>query len=347
MLHAGRHPGHGAGRRRRRPRGPRRPDRAREHLPPDAPARRRRRRAPRRPARLLGLGRPPPHRLGRLPGVQPRPRRQRRRSTTTASRSAPPTTARRTGSPPRTPSASRSSSAPTSRCSSTCARRCRRPPPVVRQAVDRTLAWGERALAAARRPEPGAVRHRAGRRRRRRSASRRAERTAALGLRRLRHRRPVRRRVAGGDGPGHRGHARPRCPPDRPRYVMGLGDPVGMVEAVGLGVDLFDCVLPTRIARHGSVLTATGRVNLRNAQLVRGRRTRRSPTAAARCARGGRRRSCGTSSSSASPPPFASPPCTTWPGRSTSWRRMRCGDRDRNVRPAPGGGAFRLGVVDS
>jgi queuine tRNA-ribosyltransferase len=54
-------------------------------------------------------------------------------------------------------------------------------------------------------------------------------------------------------------------PADRPRYLMGVGDPVGMVEAIARGIDLFDCVLPTRIARHGSVLTSTGRLQIRNA----------------------------------------------------------------------------------
>ncbi|MGD0312429.1 MAG: tRNA guanosine(34) transglycosylase Tgt [Acidimicrobiales bacterium] len=54
-------------------------------------------------------------------------------------------------------------------------------------------------------------------------------------------------------------------PEDRPRYLMGVGDPVGLVEAVALGVDQFDCVAPTRMARHGSILTSAGRINLRNA----------------------------------------------------------------------------------
>lgn len=53
-------------------------------------------------------------------------------------------------------------------------------------------------------------------------------------------------------------------PDDRPRYLMGVGDPVGIIESVVLGVDLFDSVLPTRWARHGTVLTAAGRLNLRN-----------------------------------------------------------------------------------
>jgi queuine tRNA-ribosyltransferase len=55
-------------------------------------------------------------------------------------------------------------------------------------------------------------------------------------------------------------------PGGAPRYLMGVGDPAGMVEAVGLGIDMFDCVLPTRLARHGTILTAEGRLNLRNAR---------------------------------------------------------------------------------
>jgi len=51
-------------------------------------------------------------------------------------------------------------------------------------------------------------------------------------------------------------------PADQPRYLMGVGDPASMVEAVALGIDLFDCVLPTRHARHGTILTSTGRLNL-------------------------------------------------------------------------------------
>jgi queuine tRNA-ribosyltransferase len=57
----------------------------------------------------------------------------------------------------------------------------------------------------------------------------------------------------------------PKLPADRPRYFMGIGDPVGILEVIGLGVDMFDCVLPTRLARHGAALTAQGRINLKNA----------------------------------------------------------------------------------
>jgi queuine tRNA-ribosyltransferase len=58
----------------------------------------------------------------------------------------------------------------------------------------------------------------------------------------------------------------PELPADRPRYLMGVGDPVGLVEAVALGVDMFDCVLPTRLGRHGTVLSSEGRYQLRNAR---------------------------------------------------------------------------------
>lgn len=57
-------------------------------------------------------------------------------------------------------------------------------------------------------------------------------------------------------------------PADQPRYLMGVGDPAGLVEAIGLGIDMFDCVLPTRFARHGMVLTSEGRINLRNARFA-------------------------------------------------------------------------------
>ena len=57
-------------------------------------------------------------------------------------------------------------------------------------------------------------------------------------------------------------------PTGRPRYFMGLGDPVGIVEAVARGVDMFDCVLPTRHARHGTILTDAGRYNLARAEFA-------------------------------------------------------------------------------
>jgi queuine tRNA-ribosyltransferase len=58
-------------------------------------------------------------------------------------------------------------------------------------------------------------------------------------------------------------------PHDKPRYFMGIGDPVGVLEVIERGVDMFDCVLPTRTARTGSALTWEGRLNLRNARFAR------------------------------------------------------------------------------
>jgi queuine tRNA-ribosyltransferase len=139
------------------------------------------------------------------------------------------------------------------------------PPEVVRLAADRTLAWGERALAARTRLADQAlfgivqggtdVDLRADA----------AARTAELGFDGY---------AVGGLSVGERrAETLPAVaatvaalPADRPRYVMGLGDPAGMVEAVALGVDLFDCVLPSRVARHASALTDEGRINLRNAR---------------------------------------------------------------------------------
>src|SRR5439155_9895013 len=51
-------------------------------------------------------------------------------------------------------------------------------------------------------------------------------------------------------------------PTDRVRYLMGVGDPVGVVEGVAAGIDMFDCVWPTRLARHGTALTADGRLRV-------------------------------------------------------------------------------------
>ena len=58
----------------------------------------------------------------------------------------------------------------------------------------------------------------------------------------------------------------PALPEDRPRYLMGLGTPEDILHAVGLGVDLFDCVLPSRNARHGTLFTSTGMVRIKTAR---------------------------------------------------------------------------------
>jgi queuine tRNA-ribosyltransferase len=62
------------------------------------------------------------------------------------------------------------------------------------------------------------------------------------------------------------GETTPFLPDDRPRYLMGAGTPVDLVEAVALGVDLFDCVMPTRNARNGQLFTSEGRLNIKNAE---------------------------------------------------------------------------------
>lgn len=146
-------------------------------------------------------------------------------------------------------------------------------PAVVRAAVDRTLLWAGRAVAA---HAPSRLDGRTtqalfgivqgGVDPKLRAES--AERTVAMGF----------------DGYGIGGlsvgeersemlpalaAALAALPADRPRYLMGVGDPVSLVEAVALGVDLFDCVLPTRLARHGTILTSEGRMNLRNLRFAR------------------------------------------------------------------------------
>jgi queuine tRNA-ribosyltransferase len=137
------------------------------------------------------------------------------------------------------------------------------PPDTVRLAVARTAAWARRAKAAHDREGQalfGIVQGGVDEALRTESA----QRTVAVGF--------------DGYGIGGLSVGEPRhemlpalaaalaeLPADRPRYLMGVGDPVGLVEAIALGVDMFDCVLPTRLARHGTVLTTAGRLSLRNA----------------------------------------------------------------------------------
>jgi queuine tRNA-ribosyltransferase len=140
------------------------------------------------------------------------------------------------------------------------------PPEVIREALERTSAWASRARAAHTRPDQalfgivqGGI-----------SESMRAEsaqRTAALefdgyGI--------------GGLSVGETRHemlpalaaALEHLPVDRPRYLMGVGDPASLVEAVALGVDQFDCVMQTRIGRHGTALTSEGKLHVKNARWV-------------------------------------------------------------------------------
>ncbi len=67
-------------------------------------------------------------------------------------------------------------------------------------------------------------------------------------------------------------HTAPLLPTDRPRYLMGVGTPEDLVECVARGVDMFDCVLPTRHGRTGSLFTSQGRINIKGAQYAKDER---------------------------------------------------------------------------
>ena len=64
-------------------------------------------------------------------------------------------------------------------------------------------------------------------------------------------------------------HLDPLLPEDKPRYLMGVGTPEDIIEAVARGVDMFDCVLPTRNARNGALFTSQGRLSIRNARFAK------------------------------------------------------------------------------
>ena len=65
-------------------------------------------------------------------------------------------------------------------------------------------------------------------------------------------------------------HTAPQLPDDAPRYLMGSGMPDDLIECVARGIDMFDCVLPTRNARNGQLLTRRGPLSIKNAQYRRG-----------------------------------------------------------------------------
>ncbi|MGH2510720.1 MAG: tRNA-guanine transglycosylase, partial [Ktedonobacteraceae bacterium] len=58
----------------------------------------------------------------------------------------------------------------------------------------------------------------------------------------------------------------PELPREKPRHLLGVGSPEDLVMGVGLGMDMFDCVLPTRVARHGGLFTRTGRISIKGAR---------------------------------------------------------------------------------
>lgn len=137
-------------------------------------------------------------------------------------------------------------------------------PEVIRLAVDRTAAWAGRARAAHRRADQslfGIVQGGIDPDLRRESARRTVE-------------HDFDGYAVGGLSVGEtRGEMLPalaaalsELPADRPRYLMGVGDPVTVIEAVGLGVDQFDCVLQTRLGRHGTALTSAGKLHVKNAR---------------------------------------------------------------------------------
>ncbi len=81
------------------------------------------------------------------------------------------------------------------------------------------------------------------------------------------------------------GWAAPLLPAEKPRYFMGIGDAEGILRVLSAGIDMFDCVLPTRTARTGSALTGTGRLNLRNARFARDPRPLEEGCTCPACAR--------------------------------------------------------------
>jgi queuine tRNA-ribosyltransferase len=138
------------------------------------------------------------------------------------------------------------------------------PRPAVEVAMDRTLRWAERALAVHERRDQalfGIVQGGIDDELRARSAAA----TVALGFAGF---------GIGGLSVGESADDRNRAlevvvaelPPGKPRYTMGLGDSEGVLDAVARGVDLFDCVWPTRLARHGRVLTPNGDFNLKRSE---------------------------------------------------------------------------------
>jgi len=137
------------------------------------------------------------------------------------------------------------------------------PKEVARQAMERTLRWADRSLRAFANAEGkalfGIVQGSVYEDLREESA----ERTAALGFPGI-----AIGGVSVGEGTDRMlavvGTTAPRLPEDRPRYLMGVGKPEEIVEAVALGVDMFDCVIPTRHARGGVLFTARGPIRIEN-----------------------------------------------------------------------------------
>lgn len=141
------------------------------------------------------------------------------------------------------------------------------PRTVVREAMERTLRWAERARDAHVRKDQllfGIVQGGTDLELRAESARRTAElRFPGFGIGGL----------SVGEPPKERNQALAAAvaelPENKPRYVMGLGDTEGILESIARGADMFDCVLPTRLARHGKALTRDGDFNIKRAEFAR------------------------------------------------------------------------------
>ncbi len=265
-VHAGRDQRHGEGPPPGRPaRGGRR-DRPRQHLPPLPAARPRADRAPRRPPLLHGAG---TARSSRTPAGSRWSRSATSAPSTTAgSPSAATWTAPSTGSRPSRPWRSRRRSGRTSPSRSTSpSRRRARTRRTLRRRHGADAPLGRPLRRGAAPARPGALRGHPGRPGPR--AARRVHPGDRLApVRRPEHRRPRRRRDARA-AQRRAGHRRPLLADDpRPRYLMGLGSPLDLVDAVDRGVDMFDSVLPARVARNGQLWVPGGRLNLRNAEML-------------------------------------------------------------------------------
>ena len=63
-------------------------------------------------------------------------------------------------------------------------------------------------------------------------------------------------------------HTAPLLPTDKPRYLMGVGTPRDLLDGVAAGIDMFDCVMPTRNARNGTLFTSEGKIAIKNARFL-------------------------------------------------------------------------------
>ena len=104
-------------------------------------------------------------------------------------------------------------------------------------------------------------------------------------------------------------------PSDKPRYLMGVGKPANLLESIARGVDLFDCVIPTRNGRNGTIYTTEGRINITNAQWARDF-SPVDPGLDHTPRRRSRRRTCATSKNRAKSWACRSPRNRTWPSTS-------------------------------